>query len=174
MRQLPWVCLSAPSLAGKSGLALPIRVGSHSARGCRGANAPFLRPLVTRPSMSTPVAPRRLPIALRRSFSAARFARGRFAKLKGIKYVWRQQLSEATPAWARSVLWRAACRFDMLVLDHGVFRLAYLNQHRLGEHAWRSGQPAPPTISMGLHAAACARSSTFVASAFVAATCWRG
>src|SRR5262245_29360550 len=41
---------------------------------------------------------------------------------------------------------RAACRFDMLVLDHGVFRLGYLNQHRLGEHAWRSGQPAPHHI----------------------------
>src|SRR5215467_3921095 len=85
-------------------------------------------------------------IALRRSFSAARLARWRFAKLKGIKYVWRQQLSEATPAWARSLLWRAACRFDMLVLDHGVFRVAYLNQHRLGAHAWRSGQPAPHNI----------------------------
>jgi len=34
----------------------------------------------------------------------------------------------------------------MLVLDHGVFRLAYLNRHRLGGHAWRSGQPAPHNI----------------------------
>jgi hypothetical protein len=34
----------------------------------------------------------------------------------------------------------------MLVLDHGVFRVAYLNQHRLGVPAWRSGQPAPHNI----------------------------
>jgi protein tyrosine/serine phosphatase len=66
--------------------------------------------------------------------------------LKSIKYVWRQQLCEATPTWLRALLWRAACRFDMLVLDHGVFRLAYLNRHRLGEHAWRSAQPAPHNI----------------------------
>jgi protein tyrosine/serine phosphatase len=89
-------------------------------------------------------------IALRRRFPAAkiaRLARRRLAQLKGIKYVWRQRLSAATPAWARVRLWRVACRFDMLVLDHGVFRLAYLNQHRLGKHAWRSGQPAPHHIN---------------------------
>ena len=88
-------------------------------------------------------------IGLRRGISIAkiaRLARRRYARLKGIKYVWRQQLSEATPGWARTLLWRAACRFDMLVLDHGVFRLAYLNRHRLGGHAWRSGQPAPHNI----------------------------
>src|SRR5262245_37890257 len=88
-------------------------------------------------------------IALRWRLSAAsiaRPARRRFARLQGIKYVWRQQLCEATPAWARSLLWRAACHFDMLVLDHGVFRLMYVNQHRLGENAWRSGQPAPHNI----------------------------
>ena len=88
-------------------------------------------------------------IGLRRGISIAkiaRLARRRYARLKGIKYVWRQQLSEATPGWARALLWRAACRFDMLVLDHGVFRLAYLNRHRLGEHAWRSGQPAPHNV----------------------------
>ena len=88
-------------------------------------------------------------IGLRRGISIAkiaRLARRRCARLKGIKYVWRQQLSEATPGWARALLWRAACRFDMLVLDHGVFRLAYLNRHRLGGHAWRSGQPAPHNI----------------------------
>jgi len=34
----------------------------------------------------------------------------------------------------------------MLVLDHGVFRLVYVNQHRLGDNAWRSAQPAPYNI----------------------------
>ena len=31
----------------------------------------------------------------------------------------------------------------MLLVDHGVFRLAYLNKHRVSERLWRSAQPAP-------------------------------
>jgi protein tyrosine/serine phosphatase len=31
-------------------------------------------------------------------------------------------------------------------MDHGIFRLAYLNAHRLGDRAWRSAQPAPHNI----------------------------
>ena len=34
----------------------------------------------------------------------------------------------------------------MLFIDHGVFRMLYVNRHRLGEHAWRSAQPAPHHI----------------------------
>ncbi len=40
----------------------------------------------------------------------------------------------------------AAYYFDMLFIDHGVFRMLYVNRHRLGEHAWRSAQPAPHHI----------------------------
>ncbi len=32
---------------------------------------------------------------------------------------------------------------DMLLVDHGIFRLAYLNSHRMSDKAWRSAQPAP-------------------------------
>jgi protein tyrosine/serine phosphatase len=32
---------------------------------------------------------------------------------------------------------------NMLFVDHGIFRLAYLNLHRLGDRAWRCSQPAP-------------------------------
>ena len=67
----------------------------------------------------------------------------RSAKLRRIKYVWRRKLSEGLPAGARRLLGPAGCYLDMLFLDHGVFRLIYANQHRLGERAWRSGQPAP-------------------------------
>ncbi len=35
----------------------------------------------------------------------------------------------------------------MLVLDHGIFRLVYVNQHRVGECAWRSAQPLPHHIA---------------------------
>lgn len=36
---------------------------------------------------------------------------------------------------------------EMLFVDHGVIRLAYLNLHRLGPSAWRSAQPAPLQIA---------------------------
>ena len=34
----------------------------------------------------------------------------------------------------------------MLLVDHGIFRLAYLNRHRIAPDAWRSAQPAPHDI----------------------------
>jgi protein tyrosine/serine phosphatase len=37
-------------------------------------------------------------------------------------------------------------RLDMLFIDHGIFRLFYLNKHRLGKNAWRAAQPAPHNI----------------------------
>ncbi|MGO4572024.1 fused DSP-PTPase phosphatase/NAD kinase-like protein [Microvirga sp. 2TAF3] len=36
---------------------------------------------------------------------------------------------------------------NMLLVDHGVFRLLYLNKHRVSERLWRSAQPAPHQIS---------------------------
>lgn len=32
---------------------------------------------------------------------------------------------------------------NMLFVDHGIFRLFYLNKHRVGAEAWRSAQPLP-------------------------------
>ena len=60
---------------------------------------------------------------------------------------WRQRVGEATPAWAKRTLGPVVNYADMLVVDHGVFRLAYLNRHRLGAQAWRSAQPAPHQIA---------------------------
>jgi protein tyrosine/serine phosphatase len=34
----------------------------------------------------------------------------------------------------------------MLFIDHGIFRLFYLNKHRLGKNAWRAAQPAPHNV----------------------------
>lgn len=59
---------------------------------------------------------------------------------------WRQSVIDRSPAWARSVLGPAVNYADMLLVDHGIFRLAYLNLHRLGQNAWRSAQPAPHQI----------------------------
>lgn len=36
---------------------------------------------------------------------------------------------------------------NMLLVDHGVFRLAYLNRHRVSEELWRSAQPAPHDLA---------------------------
>jgi protein tyrosine/serine phosphatase len=35
---------------------------------------------------------------------------------------------------------------DMLFIDHGILRLIYVNRHRVGGRAWRSGQPTPRHI----------------------------
>ena len=45
--------------------------------------------------------------------------------------------SERLRAWA-----------NMLLVDHGIFRLAYLNRHRLGQgKIWRSAQPTPHQLA---------------------------
>lgn len=36
---------------------------------------------------------------------------------------------------------------NMLLVDHGIFRLAYLNAHRVTQRLWRSAQPAPHQIA---------------------------
>jgi protein tyrosine phosphatase (PTP) superfamily phosphohydrolase (DUF442 family) len=59
---------------------------------------------------------------------------------------WRQPLIERAPSWATALFGPLARWLDMLIVDHGVFRLFYLNRHRLGRHAWRSAQPTPPDI----------------------------
>ena len=44
--------------------------------------------------------------------------------------------------WDRVRAWT-----HMLLVDHGVFRLVYLNRHRVSMRLWRSGQPAPHHIA---------------------------
>lgn len=36
---------------------------------------------------------------------------------------------------------------NMLLVDHGIFRLAYLNAHRVTPRLWRAAQPAPTDIT---------------------------
>jgi len=59
---------------------------------------------------------------------------------------WRQGIADNSPGWARASLGPVVNWADMLLVDHGVFRLAYLNLHRLGKLAWRSAQPAPHQV----------------------------
>ena len=39
-------------------------------------------------------------------------------------------------------------RFDLAIVDHGVFRFIYPNRHKLSDKAWRSAQPAPSDIAL--------------------------
>src|SRR5687767_12266805 len=65
----------------------------------------------------------------------------RFTQLRRATLGWRQPLIERAPPWARRLLGPAASHLDMLFIDHGIFRVVYLNRHRLGARAWRSAQP---------------------------------
>lgn len=56
---------------------------------------------------------------------------------------WRQGLAERSPAWFRRSFARPATYLDMLFVDHGIFRIFYVNKHRVSETVWRSAQPAP-------------------------------
>ena len=60
---------------------------------------------------------------------------------------WRVAISERCPEGVRRALGPAVHYADMLLIDHGIFRLAYVNRHRLGASAWRSAQPAPHQIA---------------------------
>jgi uncharacterized protein (TIGR01244 family) len=59
---------------------------------------------------------------------------------------WRDRIADRSPPWARRTFGPAVEYADMLLVDHGIFRLVYLNRHRLAKHAWRSAQPAPADI----------------------------
>ncbi len=47
-----------------------------------------------------------------------------------------------TSAWRRVHAWS-----NMLFVDHGLFRLFYLNEHKLTDELRRSAQPAPHDIA---------------------------
>jgi protein tyrosine/serine phosphatase len=42
---------------------------------------------------------------------------------------------------------RLAAWTNMILVDHGVFRLVYLNHHRVSDKLWRAGQPTPHQIA---------------------------
>jgi protein tyrosine/serine phosphatase len=58
----------------------------------------------------------------------------------------REIVAERSPPWAKRSLGPLVNYLDMLLVDHGIFRLMYVNRHRLGPGAWRSAHPAPHQI----------------------------
>ncbi len=66
--------------------------------------------------------------------------------VKNVTLVWRQSIVEDTPQWLRRLAGKPATYLDMLFLDHGIFRLFYVNKHALDKGVYRSAQPAPHQI----------------------------
>lgn len=58
----------------------------------------------------------------------------------------RESIGENSPVWARRLFGSAVNYADMLLVDHGVFRLIYQNRHKLANGVWRSAQPAPHQV----------------------------
>jgi protein tyrosine phosphatase (PTP) superfamily phosphohydrolase (DUF442 family) len=75
-----------------------------------------------------------------------KLAKGTRRALKRFTLGWRRSLVDRSPDWVRHTFAPSVSYLDMLFLDLGVFRLIYVNRHRLGAHAWRSAQPAPHHI----------------------------
>ena len=53
---------------------------------------------------------------------------------------------QSLPQPVRRALEAPVSYADMLLVDHGIFRLLYLNKHRLSPEAYRAAQPAPHDI----------------------------
>jgi protein tyrosine phosphatase (PTP) superfamily phosphohydrolase (DUF442 family) len=75
-----------------------------------------------------------------------KIAKGPRRAWKRTTQAWRKAVLERTPPWAKRAFGPTATYLDMLFVDHGLFRLFYVNRHRIGDKAWRSAQPAPHQI----------------------------
>ncbi|MBX2806303.1 MAG: tyrosine-protein phosphatase [Hyphomicrobiales bacterium] len=58
----------------------------------------------------------------------------------------RQIIRDRAPPWIGERAESAFDYFDVLFVDHGVFRAIYPNRHKLAADTWRSAQPAPRDI----------------------------
>ena len=78
----------------------------------------------------------------------AKFAKSARRVMKHAGLRSRQAMLTHSPGWLKRTLGPVASYFDMLFIDHGVFRLVYLNRYPLpGTDVWRSAQPAPHQIA---------------------------
>lgn len=58
----------------------------------------------------------------------------------------RRSISDRSPPWLSRSLEPFLDYIDLIFIDHGIFRMAYGNRHRLSGDAWRSAQPSPSDI----------------------------
>ena len=78
--------------------------------------------------------PRNLPVPLLKRSDDERYAR-RMARIAR----WDRPIA---PGWDRFSAW-----MNMVFVDHGIFRLIYLNAHKVTERFWRAAQPTPGQIA---------------------------
>ena len=67
---------------------------------------------------------------------ARRAGRERFAARRQAAY-------ERSPEWLKNTLFRGYDYLDMLLIDHGIFRILWTNRHQISDDVWRSNQPTP-------------------------------
>lgn len=60
--------------------------------------------------------------------------------------LYRNRFAGTAMVGKRPELGRFLDHFDLLAVDHGVFRFAYLNLHEVAPGVWRSAQPGPRDI----------------------------
>ncbi|MEZ5923773.1 MAG: sulfur transferase domain-containing protein [Hyphomicrobiaceae bacterium] len=61
---------------------------------------------------------------------------------RGIRQL-RDRIAGVSPAWLRRIAGPIVDTLDMMLVDHGIFRMLYSNRHQIAPGAWRSAQPAP-------------------------------
>lgn len=60
--------------------------------------------------------------------------------------VFRRNLIDTVPQPMKNRLESFLEHFDLIVVDHGIFRMLYANRHRISDKVWRSAQPSPGQI----------------------------
>ena len=73
------------------------------------------------------------------------FRKGFQAKARNVRQ-WANEVGANLPEPVRNRLEAPVAYADMLLVDHGIFRLAYLNRHKLAPGVYRAAQPAPHNI----------------------------
>nr|WP_321481774.1 protein tyrosine phosphatase [uncultured Cohaesibacter sp.] len=58
----------------------------------------------------------------------------------------RNAIIDISPAWLRRFFAPIYDYFEMIFIDHGMFRTPYANRHKVSPNAWRSSQPWPHQI----------------------------
>jgi protein tyrosine/serine phosphatase len=75
-----------------------------------------------------------------------RITRPYMRAVQGSYRLMRRSLSASMPGWLGRRIDPMFEYVDLILIDHGIFRLLYANRHRLSPRAWRSSQPAPLDI----------------------------
>ena len=75
-----------------------------------------------------------------------KFAKNQRRAARNAMRNWQIWVAERLPGPVRSFLGPVALYADMLFVDYGIFRMIYLNRHKMAPDVWRSAQPAPHHI----------------------------